>query len=416
MLLEKPNRAVKHAGKVTSLQHKVLNAFLHDIRNSFRVAESMGDIDFAEATVIPIPFELITANNLRSSTDKKEFAQVVDGVLELSFREIDGKNTIAFNAFEYIGHNFEERRVFAKPTGYFYNLCKKYYLEGGFISLPSDELLPIGSVYSLKFFELLKQYTEVERTEVVKPIKWLREWLSIGDKYPLFSDFRKWVLETAHREINSKTNLRYEFELIKRGRVVESVRFYGIEYRSAVATPPALLAPAPAPDYSESEKLLISAGVEGSAVQQIAQLYPDPAFIRSLIAGASKTKNPAGYIVSKAGERWREWGIKQNAKTAPKTVENTANHNRTPEKIENDRKRAEIARKRVAEYDSLPDSLKNAVLAYKSSPEGGGVLFLSDPQVYAAIADRLQFDPETGKYAVQQDFTENPSRGMGLKK
>jgi hypothetical protein len=170
------------------------------------------------------------------------------------------------------------------------------------------------------------------------------------------------------------------------------------------------------PEPSEIEVLLIRAGVEGDAVQQLAQLYPDPAFMRALIAGANKAKNQAGYIVAKAGERWREWKIKQDAKTAPKTGGKPSRHNMAPEKLENDRKQAEKLQKRVNEYDSLPESAKITVRAYKNSPEGGVFLFSSEANVYAMIADRLQLDLETGKYAIQQDFTETPTRGMGLKK
>lgn len=421
MELEKSNKSVRVTGKVSPLQHKVFNGVLHSIRAQFKQTDLDGfePVDDLRPEIMTIPFEwIVQGDATRGGNTRKDFEKSIKEIMNIDFREVDGSDITVFHAIEFVRYNWESRRIITRPTRIFHDLCKEHYKNGGFVSLPISELLPLMSTYSLKFYELFKQLSEVGRKDVVKPVDWLREWLSIGTKYKLFSDFRKWVLEPARDEINEKTNLRYEFELVKRGRVVESVRFYGIEYRSAVATVPALPAPAPAPEFSESEKLLISAGVDGSAVQQIAQLYPDPAFIRSLIQQSAKAKSPAGFIVAKAGEKWREWEIKQSRRMlagSAKIAGNASSHNRTPEKIENDRKQAEIAQKRVLAYESLPESLKNAVRAYKKSPEGGGVLFLSDPHVYAAIADRLQFDPVTGQYAIQQDFTEIPTRGMGAK-
>jgi len=423
--LEKPNKTVMLEGRLSVLQHKILNGIFHVLRGRFE-DEHCDEHSLRE--MIYIPYEWVTNSSLQGGGNRADFEKAGKEIFKTVFEEkafyditpegvsVETNCKTMFHAIEWIRYEWESRRFGVKLGTYFLQRCEAFFLTSGFVTLPVAEVVPLESIYSLRFYELLKEYSEVERCEIVKPVSWIRKWLTLGDKYKLFKDFRVRVLEQAHREINSKTNLRYEFELVKRGRVVESVRFYDIEYRSVVATPPALPAPAPAPDYSESEKLLISAGVEGAAVQQIAQSFPDVAFIRSLIAGASKIKNPAGYIVSKAGERWREWGIRQNAKTAPKTGENTASHSRASEKIENDRKQARREAEMLISWSDLPDEAKNAILAYKNSPDGGWIMFTEPETIYKAVASRLHLDPETGKYAIQQDFTEISSRGMGVRK
>lgn len=418
MELEKANRAIKITGKVSPLQHKVFNSILHNIRARFKetVEDGFETIESLHPQIIQIPFEWVSTGDTRSGNNKEFLEKCVSEIMKIDFREVDGNDVTLFHAVEFVQYNWESRKVLTRPTKIFHDLCKEHFESGGFVTLPVSELLPLMSTYSLKFYELFKQFSEVGRSEVVKPVEWLRDWLNVGNKYALFSDFRKWVLESAHKEITEKTNLRYEFELIKRGRVVESVRFFGISYNLAPRQVAQIAQAKPSPEPTEIEVLLIRSGVEGEAVQQLAQLYPDPAFIRSLIAGADKAKNKAGYIISKAGERWREWKIKQDAKTAPKTGGKSSGHSRTPEKLKNDRKEAEIVQKRIDEYESTPEKLKQAVRAYRASPDGGAVLFFSDARVYATIADRLHLDPSTGEYAVQQDFTEIPTRGMGVKR
>jgi len=421
--LEKPNRTVMLEGRLTVLQHKILNGIFHVLRG--RLSDQFCD-DISLRETIDIPYEWVTDSELEGGKSRVAFERAGKEIFKTVFEEKklyefarDGSVLIEnyktfFHAIDSMSYVWDRRVFRIKLGGYFVDRCKAIFLTSGFVTLPLADVIPLESVYSLRFYELLKQYSEVGRGEVEKPVSWLRSWLDLGKKYSEFDNFRRRVLEQAHREINEKTNLRYEFELIKRGRVVDSVRFFGISYSSSLPVNVAQVEPV-ALEYSEIEKLLISAGVDGSAVQHIEQLYPDPAFIRSLIQQSAKTKSPAGFIVAKAGEKWREWEIKRNSKTAPKTALKPSTHNRTPEKIENDRKQAEIAQKRALEYDSLPETVKNVVRSYKKSPEGGGVLFLSDPQVYATIADRLILDPLTGLCAIQQDFTEISTRGMGKK-
>jgi plasmid replication initiation protein len=53
-----------------------------------------------------------------------------------------------------------------------------------------------------------------------------------------FREFRRWGLEKAHKDINGKTELRFEWEPVKQGRAVTAIRFvFSPERRvEAVAT------------------------------------------------------------------------------------------------------------------------------------------------------------------------------------
>jgi plasmid replication initiation protein len=53
----------------------------------------------------------------------------------------------------------------------------------------------------------------------------LRQWLGLSGKYPLFSDFRRRVLEQAEREINQYTPMQIQWQPIKQGKTVKSIRF-----------------------------------------------------------------------------------------------------------------------------------------------------------------------------------------------
>jgi plasmid replication initiation protein len=81
----------------------------------------------------------------------------------------------------------------------------------------------LKSVYGIRLYELLVQYKAIgERT--IK-IKYLREILCLGAKYKAMKDFKKYIIESAMKEINEQTDLRISYENIKRGRSIISLHF-----------------------------------------------------------------------------------------------------------------------------------------------------------------------------------------------
>ena len=55
----------------------------------------------------------------------------------------------------------------------------------------------------------------------------IKEYLLLQDKYSVFKDFRKWVIEPVIKELREKELLGiYDVEYIKTGRKVTSIKFY----------------------------------------------------------------------------------------------------------------------------------------------------------------------------------------------
>ena len=55
----------------------------------------------------------------------------------------------------------------------------------------------------------------------------IKEYLLLQDKYSVFKDFRKWVIEPVIKELREKELLDiYDVEYIKTGRKVTSIKFY----------------------------------------------------------------------------------------------------------------------------------------------------------------------------------------------
>jgi plasmid replication initiation protein len=127
-----------------------------------------------------------------------------------------------------------------------YHVIKNAKCENGILTLKIDDdmkpfyfaleeytkyklknIIQFKHKYSFRIYELLKQYEHNKKiSERIISISDLRTYLDIGnDEYKVYSDFKKRVLITSQNEINSKTDIRFEFEQIKGVRSVEAIKF-----------------------------------------------------------------------------------------------------------------------------------------------------------------------------------------------
>jgi len=86
-----------------------------------------------------------------------------------------------------------------------------------------ENIKPLTSTYSIKIYELLKQYQKVGSRSFT--VQELRQILNCKDKYKYFRDFKKFTLEVAKRELAEKTDIYFDYEIEKFGRSPEKVHF-----------------------------------------------------------------------------------------------------------------------------------------------------------------------------------------------
>lgn len=86
-------------------------------------------------------------------------------------------------------------------------------------------IVSLKSFYSMRIYELLKQYEKIGQREV--DIESLRYMLGIEkNKYKEFHKIRNKILLVSMEEINSKTDIKFYFEEIKEGRKVCKIKFF----------------------------------------------------------------------------------------------------------------------------------------------------------------------------------------------
>jgi hypothetical protein len=90
-------------------------------------------------------------------------------------------------------------------------------------------IIQIKSSYSIRIYELLKQYEKIRRRKF--KVDELREILGIEEgKYSNYADFKRKVILTAEKELFKKTDIYFTFKEKKKGKKVDELEF--IIYRN----------------------------------------------------------------------------------------------------------------------------------------------------------------------------------------
>jgi len=116
-----------------------------------------------------------------------------------------------------------------KKEGYielsFHPDLKPYLLQlkRTFLSYDIRNVLKISSVYSVRIYELLKQYEKIGHREF--DIETLKATLGVSDKYKLYGHFKSRIILKAQKDLKQHTDIYFNFKEIKNGRRVVAIIF-----------------------------------------------------------------------------------------------------------------------------------------------------------------------------------------------
>jgi len=99
-------------------------------------------------------------------------------------------------------------------------LCQ---LEKQFTKYQLRNISAFKRIYSIRLYELLTQYRTLKSR--ILSVSDLRIALQLDNKFSEFKELKRKVIEPSIKEINEKSDLSIEYELIKKGRSIDSIKF-----------------------------------------------------------------------------------------------------------------------------------------------------------------------------------------------
>lgn len=94
-------------------------------------------------------------------------------------------------------------------------------LKGFYSSYKLMQVSNFKSGHAIRMYELMMQYKDTGW--IKRNIAWYKETFGVKNKYPIWSEFKRNVLDKAFKEIEFKTNYKFEIEYKKRGRKIDMV-------------------------------------------------------------------------------------------------------------------------------------------------------------------------------------------------
>jgi plasmid replication initiation protein len=110
-------------------------------------------------------------------------------------------------------------------------------LKSHFTKFKLSNVMQLRSCYSLRLYELLKQYEKISKREF--SIVQLRQLIDISKtEYPRYPNFKQKVLTPAYNEINARTDIIFDFEEVKEGKKVVALIFNIHPKRKSITAEP----------------------------------------------------------------------------------------------------------------------------------------------------------------------------------
>jgi plasmid replication initiation protein len=86
-------------------------------------------------------------------------------------------------------------------------------LSTEFTKYLASDLIGVTSAHAIRLYELLVQYRTIGSREIsVEDLRWMFE---LQDKYPLFADIKRWVIDQALKEINEFSPIKVTYDTKK---------------------------------------------------------------------------------------------------------------------------------------------------------------------------------------------------------
>lgn len=214
LVIKKSNKLIEAKYRLSPFESKLMALVISGVRIDkkctlfrYRVADLGTFFDVEHHEIYAILEEAVTRLNTRELKIKKENGDYLIATWVASAEYLKNQGVI-------------EIEISQKLLPYLIDI-KKHFTSYPFLSVSNFK-----SSYSFRLYELVKQwpyeqlgFREIELTE-------LKGFLDLSStQYEKYSAFKRYILLTAQKEVNEKSDLTFSFQEIKEGRKITKIKF-----------------------------------------------------------------------------------------------------------------------------------------------------------------------------------------------
>lgn len=211
-VIVKANALIEAQGKMSLMEQKMVLALVSEINptdKDFKIYKFYAK-DFKEILGL-------TGNSIYSDIHK-----IAKNIMKNIITIKEGKRRITigfFSSVESVEGGLIEIRFDAKLKPYLLQLKEK------FTRYQLKNILQLQSSYSIRIYELLKQYENTKTKIREFKIEEFKQMIGCEKKYARFNSFKQRVLDVAQKELEDYTDIFFTYEKITKGRKVIGLKF-----------------------------------------------------------------------------------------------------------------------------------------------------------------------------------------------
>ena len=208
-LIVKSNQVIEASYTLTTIEQRLILSAIAQVPKGEEISDD-------------VLYPLTTKNLVKLGGDgkasHKEFKNAVNRLYERSIVLRDGDESDSFRWIQEKVFNGSKVAFirFSKPILPFLSNLKSEFTK----YLESD-IVGMSSPYSIRFYELIMQYRSIGKREIsLEDLRWM---FQLQNKYPVWADLKKRVIDQATKEINEHSPYNLTIEPKRTGRKITSI-------------------------------------------------------------------------------------------------------------------------------------------------------------------------------------------------
>lgn len=209
----KSNNLIEARYNLSNLEQKLLLISICEIKNR----DGENTIDFTTKEL----YKILNIATNRQNELRKILEQLVNKSVIIIDKSLKNrKKTLVTHWFSSVTYN-EDGTI--KISFDIELLPYLLQLRTNFTTYTLDNILPMKKKYSIRFYELLKQYQKIGKRNFT--VSELREILNCENEYLKFAEFERRIIVPAVKEINDHSDIYVEYKKLKTGRIITEIEF-----------------------------------------------------------------------------------------------------------------------------------------------------------------------------------------------
>lgn len=208
----KSNNLIEARYNLSTLEQKLLLITISEIKNSEK-----NTIEFTTKEL----YNILNITTNRQNELRKILEELVNKSVIIIDKSLSNrKKTLVTHWFSSVTYNENGIIQIAFDTELLPYLLQ---LKTNFTTYTLDNILPMKKKYSIRFYELIKQYQKIGKR--IFTISELREILNCENEYLKFAEFERRIIVPAVKEINDHSDIYVEYTKFKKGKSINEIEF-----------------------------------------------------------------------------------------------------------------------------------------------------------------------------------------------